>query len=552
MNAGMKGEQAGTTLRGALLGLLDPSEENSKLMEKMGIAITDNEGNFVGLSNLVKNLDDSMAGMTDTQKAANLSALVGREAVSGMLTLMKAGPETINEMTKSLENSKDASAKAAAKMKDNLGGALLELEGAFETFMITIGTALTPAIQWVVNLIRNMINVFNEMPSGMQTALAILAALTAGFLLFVGPLLILLAVIPSIVAGFTAIAGVVGLTASALLSIIGVVVAVVAGVALLIAGLVLAYNKIEWFRNMVNAAWEWIKNATMVAFNFVKQIVMQIVSAIVAFAGEQLAKFGALWDKHGAFIMSTVRTYFSLVKDYIQIVMAVIKGIFQTVWPILSNIVKIAWGLIKTIVGSAIDVVVGLIDAAMSILQGDWKGAWSAIKGIAEDIWHNIESFFKGIDLAQIGKDIIQGLINGMGGMIGSVKSKVKEIAGKIPDGVKSLLNIHSPSRVMRELGGYTAEGLAIGLGDGISDVERASANMARAAIPNIGAGSYGASVGAGNSMTSSAGSGSKQPAIIQLVLPDGRVLAEASHDDMQRLFANSFSQELRVNGVKG
>jgi TP901 family phage tail tape measure protein len=145
-NAGMKGEQAGTTLRSALLGLLDPSEENSKRMEKMGITITDAKGNFVGLSKLVKNLSDSMKGQTETQKAATLSALVGTEAVSGMLSLMKAGPETIDKMTESLENSGGASAEAAAIMKDNLAGAYEELSGALETVGIKLGKEFLPLL----------------------------------------------------------------------------------------------------------------------------------------------------------------------------------------------------------------------------------------------------------------------------------------------------------------------------------------------------------------------------------------------------------------------
>ncbi len=124
-------------------------------MEKMGIAITDASGNFVGISKLVENLDESMTGMTDTQKAATLSSLVGTEAVSGMLSLMSAGPDKIDQFTKSLENSEGASAKTAAIMKDNLGGSLEQLQGAFETASITIGTALTPAIQFVTEGIRS-------------------------------------------------------------------------------------------------------------------------------------------------------------------------------------------------------------------------------------------------------------------------------------------------------------------------------------------------------------------------------------------------------------
>jgi phage-related protein len=144
-----------------------------------------------------------------------------------------------------------------------------------------------------------------------------------------------------------------------------------------------------------------------------------------------------------------------------------------------------------------------------------------------------------------------------MSGMIGTVTSKVKEIAGKIPEGVKGLLNIHSPSRVMMALGGYTAEGLAVGIGRGLTDVQRAAAGMASAAVPNMGSASVayrsgGSTSTASGASTTSTSANKSGPVVIQLVLPDGRVLAETSHDDMQRLFANSFSQELRVNGVKG
>lgn len=185
-NAGMKGEQAGTTLRGALLGLLDPSEENYKRMNKMGIAITDAEGNFVGLANLVDNLASSMEGQTETQKAATISALVGKEAVSGMLSLMKAGPATINKMTKSLEDSGGASAIAAAKMKDNLKGALDELGGSIETAAISIGTALTPTIRKASEKIGELVDDFQELSPETQNTIIKMAGLAAA----IGPVVL--------------------------------------------------------------------------------------------------------------------------------------------------------------------------------------------------------------------------------------------------------------------------------------------------------------------------------------------------------------------------
>ncbi|MGG4200773.1 phage tail tape measure protein [Peribacillus frigoritolerans] len=179
-NAGMKGEQAGTTLRGALLALLNPSEANSKMMETMGIAITDAEGNFVGLSKLVENLSESMEGQTETQKAATLASLVGTEAVSGMLSLMSAGPKEIDKMTKSLENSGGASAEAAKIMKDNFAGAMDELLGTLESIGIQVSDVMTPAIRDVTEWLANMGDKFSVLSPEAKKTVIILGLVAAG------------------------------------------------------------------------------------------------------------------------------------------------------------------------------------------------------------------------------------------------------------------------------------------------------------------------------------------------------------------------------------
>lgn len=176
VDAGLTGETAGTTLRGAMLGLLSPSEKNSKLMKKMGVEVTDAQGNFVGLAQLVRNLDKSMEGMTETQKAANLAQLVGKEAVSGMLTLMGQGPEKIEAMTKKLEESDGASAKTAKVMKDNFKGAVDEFGGAIETIGIKVGDDLTPTIQAATKLLTSLASGFSSLPDGVRQTTVVIGA----------------------------------------------------------------------------------------------------------------------------------------------------------------------------------------------------------------------------------------------------------------------------------------------------------------------------------------------------------------------------------------
>jgi TP901 family phage tail tape measure protein len=239
-NAGMKGEQAGTTLRGALLGLLEPSKENSQLMSKMGITITDTEGNFVGLTKLIKNFQTSMEGMTDTQKAANIASLVGTEAVSGMLSLMEAGPTEIDKMTVALQNSAGASAEAAKKMKDNLAGAVDEMSGALETAKIKFTEALTPAIKGATVIITDLTEKWNSLDGSTQKTIATTVAVGTAILGVVAVGGILLSVVGSAVTGLGAIAtgfgiagGAAGVLSGALAVITGPIGLTVAGLAIL-------------------------------------------------------------------------------------------------------------------------------------------------------------------------------------------------------------------------------------------------------------------------------------------------------------------------------
>src|SRR5690625_7374557 len=88
-------------------------------------------------------------------------------------------------------------------------------------------------------------------------------------------------------------------------------------------------------------------------------------------------------------------------------------------------------------------------------------------------IWYRVMNFLRYIDLFQIGKDIMQGLINEIGSMATAVWDKAKEIGSGITNGIKTVLGIGSPSKVLREVGVWTGEGLAIGLEKARSEERR-------------------------------------------------------------------------------
>lgn len=520
-NAGMQGEQAGTTLRAALLGLLDPSEENSKMMDTMGIQITDLEGNFVGLEQLVTNLQTSMDGMTDTQKASTLSTLVGTEAVSGMLSLMSAGPAEIAKFTTALEQSSGASASTASIMRDNLKGAIDEMSGAFETLMITIGTSLTPIVRTFADTLGSLANWFNNLSPAAQQFIAIGAAVAGALALLVGPLTVLIGFLPNIIAGFTAL----GPVFAALTGPIGLTIAAIAGIT---AGLGILYAKNEQFRTFVNEVWSDIQDVIKAAWESIKSFVVPLVKDIVSFFQEQLAEVQAFWKENGEAIMAVVDVAFKYISGVIKFQMELIKTIITVAWTLIKTSIQLIWNSIKLIVSTGIDLITGIIKVAMSLFKGDWEGAWDAVKETVSNIWGNIEKFLKGIDLKQIGKDIMQGLINGIKSMADSVVQSAKDVANNISKGIKDVLGINSPSKVTTQLGEWTGEGLAIGMGNMAGAVAKQAAALSEVAIPSIGNGSLFRSASLG--IDSDGGSSTVEP--VQLVQAnfylDGYKIAEA------------------------
>lgn len=465
----------------------------------------DSEGNALGLSEMLQELAESTAHMSEADKVATLGKLVGTEAVSGFLQLIKAGPTEIDRMSEALRNSAGASAEASAAMKSGIGGALENMSGAFSTLMIKIGDQLIPYVQIAAEWLTKLADKFSGLREGTKKFLVVGTALVGVFTAIMTGIGILFMAVGSIISAFTAVSGLLasiagalgiaggatGLLGAAFAAITGPIGLAVAAVAGIIAVLVVAYNKVWWFNEAVNAAWVAIKEATKIAFDAIKGAITKAIEAVLKFVKPQLDKFRQFWNENGKAITDLVKTYFNNVKHTIQGVMGVIKGIFQVVWPIISAVVKNAWETIKLAVSTAINLVLGVIQTVLKILQGNWKGAWETIKKTVSDIWADIGKFLKNIDLAETGKDIIRGLIKGIKSMGKVVTDAVKGIVGNISKMIKDLLDIHSPSRVTEKLGIFTGQGMVEGLLSIRRKLQSAASKVASWATPGAPTLSY-------------------------------------------------------------
>ncbi|MDB2192093.1 hypothetical protein PM086_20130 [Mycobacteroides abscessus subsp. abscessus] len=151
---------------------------------------------------------------------------------------------------------------------------------------------------------------------------------------------------------------------------------------------------------------------------------------------------------------------------------------FSNMWSSIQSAASGAWNGIVSAVSSAITNVVSAIVSGGSQIMAE-VGSWPG----------KIQSFFAdaGSWLIAAGQQIVQGLINGIGSMIGSAVAKAKELAGAVKNAVTGFLGIHSPSRVMNELGQYTGQGFADGLESQKEKITNVAADIAKSVKDQFG-----------------------------------------------------------------
>lgn len=167
-NSGIKGSQAGTTLRAMFSRLAKPSDESAKAMAAMGFSAYDSQHKMKSLSQIINDLSKSTAKMTDEQKQNTIAQVFGEEAMSGILTLIKNGSGSLDELTQSYINSDGAAKEMASTMQDNAKSAIEQMTGSLETAAIKIEEAFAPKITEAANYVQDLANKFSELSPEQQ------------------------------------------------------------------------------------------------------------------------------------------------------------------------------------------------------------------------------------------------------------------------------------------------------------------------------------------------------------------------------------------------
>lgn len=178
---GLRGSDAGTSLRTMLLRLNPTSEEASKTMKALGIDFYDSEGRFVGLAGAAEQLRTKMAGLTDEQRVQAMTTIFGQDAIRGASILYRTGAAGVDQWTSAVSDSGYAAELARVKT-DNLRGDIEQLGGAIETGLIQTGQQADGVLRGIVQGATDAVRGLNTLPGPAQAAAGGFLAVTAGVL----------------------------------------------------------------------------------------------------------------------------------------------------------------------------------------------------------------------------------------------------------------------------------------------------------------------------------------------------------------------------------
>ena len=145
-NAGIKGTMAGTGLAQVLTRLSAPTSGAEKAIQKLGIQIYDAEGNFLGLTNVLKQFKEKMQGLSEADKFNYISKIFGQEAAKTAITLIDNVGASYDKLHQKIVNSTGITSKKVKVMTDTFQAQMKALESAFQGLIITVGKELLPAL----------------------------------------------------------------------------------------------------------------------------------------------------------------------------------------------------------------------------------------------------------------------------------------------------------------------------------------------------------------------------------------------------------------------
>lgn len=474
---GLSTAQAATSAGRAFDAMSNPKTEEH--MKELGLTTRDANGEFKPMAQIVEELNGKLKNMTAPERAEAMKALFlgsgGTIQARRFFDLAIPGFKELNLRTSEMHNSAGTMEGAYKTMFESPQAQIQLMTNKYQAMRVEVGNELLPIKMKLVEMIMKVLDAWNNLSPETQRFIAITAAVVAGLTVLIGVLTI-------VVGGILMIMGAAALAGVALGTVIAVVAAVVAAIVALIAVAWLLFDNWEeitqWFSDMWNKMKENVRQSTTDIWNTlqswgtntknffanlwktVKDWLVRdwnnMIATFQAIPGRVMGAITPLWNKFTTWwgnLWRTVRN--AVVRDWNNMI-----AMFQAIPGRIMSGINSLWSRMTTFfsnMGTSVrNVVVTRFNSVV-----DW------FRGLPSRIRNAIPS--PGSILRNVGGQIMQGLLDGINNMVGSLQRRLSSITNMIPD-------FKGPANVDRKLlygaGQLTMQGYGEGIDSGVGAIK--------------------------------------------------------------------------------
>jgi TP901 family phage tail tape measure protein len=506
-NAGISGSEGANALKTGLARLASPAKEGATAMDQLGLstgqtyAIFNENGTLKDMPTVLANLNSAFSGLTDQEKLEAAANIFGKNQMSKWLTLIQTSPSEVSSLRDALDDCGGSAENMSNALMSGTGGTIEQLKSTFDVLTVTIGQAVAPAFQSLMEKIIDVMNAIMDMDPATQKMILTITAIVAA----IGPVLIvvgkmatgvgaLMTLAPKIVSAIGVVkTGITGLNAAMAANPIGLIIT---AIGLLVAAFIYLWNNCESFRNFWINLWDNIKEVAVTVWTAIKDFFVTIwsaISSVFTSAVNGISSFlsGAwngiqsvvttvmnaigsviqtVWNGIKTFfttiftaIQAVVTTYFNIYKTVITTVLTAIQTVVTTVWnaikmaistvcTAIQTVVTTVWNAIKTAITTVINGIKTAVTTAWNGIKTVTSTVFNGIKSVATSVWNGIKSAVMSVVNAMKSgitsafnaiKSTISGILNGIKSTFSSVFNGIWSFVSGIVSKLKNVFNFH-------------------------------------------------------------------------------------------------------------
>lgn len=422
------GSAAGTALAAAMKDLYTPSDKAKKALAELGISAYDTNGKARDFNTVVNELNNSLSKYTEEQQNAYKQSIFGQQGLNAYNKMVVTAIDKQNEWTQALANCSGEAANQYKTMTDNLQGDIDSWNSALDGFKIELSDKLMPTVREFV-----------------QFGTESMSSITKGFQ----------------ENGFD---GAVDALGDALNNGISMIVQKIPQVLNAAKTLVLSLVKgiIDNLPEIVKAALEVVVELAKGIVEALPELLPALVECIATIT-DTLTSPSMLSE----ILDTALNLLITLADGLIDAIPQLVDATIQ----IIENLIRflVEPQNISKLVNAGIRVTMALQTGLLNALPKLAEGALKLVLAIGDTIVHT--------DWLQVGKNIVDGLWDGLRRSWSSLQEWFNNAVNGLVDGIKGWLGIHSPSKVFAGIGDFMALGLGEGFTKSMTAVNKDIAN---------------------------------------------------------------------------